>query len=92
MMGSAATVETTYLTAIREALQEEMRADESVFLLGEDIGAYGGAFALCEEGRQRLVGIERADSVVLDPHKGMFLPYGTGCLVARRYFGRYPVS
>jgi 2-oxoisovalerate dehydrogenase E1 component beta subunit len=48
MMDSAATVETTYLTAIREALQEEMRADESVFLLGEDIGAYGGAFKVTE--------------------------------------------
>ena len=34
--------------AIREALQEEMRADESVFLLGEDIGAYGGAFKITE--------------------------------------------
>lgn len=36
----------TYLEAIREALQEEMRRDESVFLIGEDIGEYGGAFKL----------------------------------------------
>jgi 2-oxoisovalerate dehydrogenase E1 component beta subunit len=43
-----ATAETTYLTAIREALQEEMRADDSVFMLGEDIGAYGGAFKVTE--------------------------------------------
>ena len=34
--------------------------------------AYGGAFALCDEGRQRLDGIERSDSLVLDPHKGFF--------------------
>ena len=47
-MANAGTVETTYLGAIREALQEEMRADDSVFLLGEDIGAYGGAFKLTE--------------------------------------------
>lgn len=46
-------------------------------------GAYGGAFVLCEEGKRRLAGIERADSVVFDPHKGMFLPYGTGCLLVR---------
>ncbi len=36
--------ETTYLEAIRQALWEEMEADERVFILGEDVGAYGGAF------------------------------------------------
>jgi aromatic-L-amino-acid decarboxylase len=46
-------------------------------------GAYGGAFVLCDEGRKRLAGIERADSIAFDPHKGMFLPYGTGCLLVR---------
>lgn len=46
-------------------------------------GAYGGFFALTERGRAKLAGIERADSVTLDPHKGLFLPYGTGCLVVR---------
>lgn len=45
--------------------------------------AYGGAFVLCDEGRERLAGIERADSITFDPHKGMFLPYGTGCLLVR---------
>jgi aromatic-L-amino-acid/L-tryptophan decarboxylase len=45
--------------------------------------AYGGAFVLCEAGRQRLAAIERADSITFDPHKGMFLPYGTGCLLVR---------
>ena len=35
---------TTYLEAIREGLWEEMERDGNVFLLGEDIGAYGGAF------------------------------------------------
>ncbi|HEX8241594.1 MAG TPA: aminotransferase class V-fold PLP-dependent enzyme [Allosphingosinicella sp.] len=46
-------------------------------------GAYGGLFMLCEEGRQILAGIERADTVALDPHKTLFLPYGTGAVVAR---------
>jgi glutamate/tyrosine decarboxylase-like PLP-dependent enzyme len=46
-------------------------------------GAYGGLFMLCEEGRRALGGIERADTVALDPHKTLFLPYGTGAVVAR---------
>lgn len=45
--------------------------------------AYGGFFLLTERGRRRLAGIERADSVVLDPHKGLFVPYGCGALVVR---------
>jgi aromatic-L-amino-acid decarboxylase len=45
--------------------------------------AYGGFFLLTEEGRRKLAGIPRADSVVLDPHKGLFLPYGTGSLLVR---------
>src|SRR6195256_5478559 len=36
--------ELTYLEAIREALAEEMRRDPKVFVLGEDVGEYGGAF------------------------------------------------
>jgi aromatic-L-amino-acid/L-tryptophan decarboxylase len=46
-------------------------------------GAYGGFFQLTTRGRQRLAGIERADSITLDPHKSLFLPYGTGALVVR---------
>jgi aromatic-L-amino-acid decarboxylase len=45
--------------------------------------AYGGFFQLTERGRTRFAGIERADSITLDPHKGMFLPYGLGCLLVR---------
>src|SRR2546421_5976946 len=46
-------------------------------------GAYGGFFQLTDRGRERFRGIERADSITLDPHKCMFLPYGTGALLAR---------
>jgi aromatic-L-amino-acid/L-tryptophan decarboxylase len=46
-------------------------------------GAYGAAFQLTERGRDRLRGIEHADSITLDPHKGFFLPFGTGCLLVR---------
>ena len=40
--------EATYLEAISQALDEEMSRDERVFLMGEDIGAYGGAFKITE--------------------------------------------
>jgi aromatic-L-amino-acid decarboxylase len=46
-------------------------------------GAYGAFFQLCEATRPVLRGIERADSLTLDPHKGMFMPYGTGALLVR---------
>jgi aromatic-L-amino-acid decarboxylase len=45
--------------------------------------AYGGFFMLTAAGRNILTGIERADSITLDPHKGLCLPYGTGALLAR---------
>ncbi|PYR79850.1 MAG: alpha-ketoacid dehydrogenase subunit beta [Acidobacteria bacterium] len=38
----------TYLEAIRQALFEEMAADDRVFVMGEDVGAYGGAFKVTE--------------------------------------------
>jgi 2-oxoisovalerate dehydrogenase E1 component beta subunit len=41
-------IETTYLEAIRDAMREEMLRDESVFILGEDVGLYGGAFKITE--------------------------------------------
>jgi aromatic-L-amino-acid decarboxylase len=46
-------------------------------------GAYGGAFQLTVRGRRLLHGIARADSISLDPHKSLFLPYGTGVLLVR---------
>jgi pyruvate dehydrogenase E1 component beta subunit len=51
--------EITYAEAIREAMSEEMRRDPSVFILGEDIGVYGGAFGvtkgmLAEFGEERV--------------------------------------
>lgn len=46
-------------------------------------GAYGAFFHLVPELRPLLAGLPRADSLTLDPHKGMFLPYGTGALLVR---------
>jgi aromatic-L-amino-acid decarboxylase len=45
--------------------------------------AYGGFFLLTEHGRSQLKGIERSDSVILDPHKSLFLPWGSGIVVVR---------
>ena len=45
--------------------------------------AYGGAFVLCDEGRRRLNGLSRADSLIVDPHKGFFLPGGVGVLLVK---------
>lgn len=45
--------------------------------------AYGGFFALTDEGKRKLKGIERSDSLVVDPHKGLFLPYGLGTILVK---------
>ncbi len=47
-------------------------------------GAYGAPAALTEPGRDYLRGMERADSLVLDPHKWLFQPYDAGCLLIRK--------
>lgn len=46
-------------------------------------GAYGGFFMLTASGKEKLKGIEQSDTLVIDPHKTLFLPYGTGVLLAR---------
>jgi len=46
-------------------------------------GAYGAFFKLTERGAAVLDGIERADSIALDPHKGLSIPFGVGALVVR---------
>ncbi len=46
-------------------------------------GAYGAFFHAVPDLRPLLAGLPRADSLTLDPHKGLFLPYGTGALLVR---------
>lgn len=46
-------------------------------------GAYGAFFMLTAQGRETLKGIELADSIILDPHKGLFLPYGSGIVLIK---------
>jgi glutamate/tyrosine decarboxylase-like PLP-dependent enzyme len=45
--------------------------------------AYGGFFLLTKEGREKMKGIELADSVIMDPHKGLFIPYGLGIVMVK---------
>ncbi len=46
-------------------------------------GAYGGASILSEKGKKLLRGIERADSLTVDPHKWFYQPYEIGCLLVK---------
>jgi len=67
--------EVTYLEAIRQGLQEEMRRDENVFILGEDVGAYGGAFKvtdgfLAEFGEQRVIDTPIAEAAIVGAAAG----------------------
>lgn len=78
----AATAGTTDLGTVDPLDQIADLAEQHGFWFHVD-GAYGGAFALCEPGRQRLTGIERSASMILDPHKGLFIPFGTGIVLVR---------
>ena len=46
-------------------------------------GAYGAATMICERGRQKLAGLERVDSLSLDPHKWLFQPFECGFVLVR---------
>ncbi len=78
-----ATAGTTNTGAIDEleALAELAAAEALWFHVD---GAYGAPAALCDPGRRALRGIERADSLALDPHKWLFAPYDVGCLFVSR--------
>ena len=59
----------------------DLCAAEDVWLHAD--AAYGGFAALTERGRAALAGLGRCDSVALDPHKWLFVPFECGCLLAR---------
>lgn len=46
-------------------------------------GAYGGFFVLTDRGKKALDGIHRADSIAVDPHKGLSIPFGVGTLLVK---------
>ncbi len=59
----------------------DLCAEQGVWLHVD--GAYGAPAVLCEPGAAALAGMERADSLVLDPHKWLFQPYEAGCVLVR---------
>jgi pyruvate/2-oxoglutarate/acetoin dehydrogenase E1 component len=74
----------TYLEAIRQALHEEMARDERVFLIGEDIGAYGGAFKVTEG----LLDTYGAERVIDTPISEQAI---VGSAIGASYMGMRPV-
>ena len=79
VVASAGTVDTGSIDPLPEIAELSQRYDAWLHV----DGAYGGLFSLCDEGKAKLRGIEQADSVALDPHKTLFLPYGTGAAIVR---------
>ena len=79
IVGSAGTTNTGAVDPLDELA--DLAEGEGLWLHVD--GAYGGFFALTERGRAAMIGLSRADSITLDPHKGLFLPYGTGSLLVR---------
>ena len=80
LVGSAGTTNTGAVDDL--AALAALAAEEENLWFHVD-AAYGGFLMLTERGRERMRGIERADSVTLDPHKALFLPYGNGSLLVR---------
>jgi 2-oxoisovalerate dehydrogenase E1 component beta subunit len=74
----------TYLEAIRQALFEEMAADERVFVMGEDVGAYGGAFKVTEGLQERF-----GDARVIDTPISEIAIVGSA--IGASYMGMRPV-
>jgi pyruvate/2-oxoglutarate/acetoin dehydrogenase E1 component len=75
----------TYLQAISDAMREEMRADERVFLMGEDIGTFGGAFKVTdgfidEFGPKRVMDTPLAESAIV------------GCAIGAAVEGLRPIA
>jgi aromatic-L-amino-acid decarboxylase len=79
VVASAGTTDTGVVDPL-EAIGDIARSEE--LWLHVD-GAYGAFFALCEEGKKVLRGMDRSDSIVMDPHKGLFLPYGSGAVLVK---------
>lgn len=70
MPSSNGTREITYVEAVREALTQAMQADERVFMIGEDIGVYGGAFGVsagmhAEFGGERVIDTPISEAAIV---------------------------
>jgi aromatic-L-amino-acid/L-tryptophan decarboxylase len=79
VVANAGTTNTGAVDALPELA--ELSARENMWLHAD--GAYGAATVICERGRQKLDGLDRVDSLSLDPHKWLFQPFECGCVLAR---------
>src|SRR5438045_8513492 len=84
----------TYLEAIGQAIREEMQRDEAVFLLGEDVGTYGGAFKVSagfqqEFGSERVIDTPMAESAIIGSAVGAAL-MGMRPIAEMQYIGVIP--
>ncbi|NIM18905.1 MAG: alpha-ketoacid dehydrogenase subunit beta [Candidatus Latescibacteria bacterium] len=75
---------TTYVEAIRQGIWEEMESDERVFILGEDVGIYGGAFKVTKGmlehfGRERVIDTPISESAIV------------GAAIGASYVGMRPI-
>ena len=73
---------TTDLGAV-DPLDELARISEENNIWFHVDGAYGGFFYFLDDKKELLRGISKSDSFVIDPHKGLFLPYGTGMVMVK---------
>jgi len=80
VVASAGTTNTGTVDPLEE--MAEIVADQDIWLHVD--AAYGGFFQLTDRGREVLRGIEQADSVALDPHKGLSIPFGVGAIIVQR--------
>jgi aromatic-L-amino-acid decarboxylase len=79
IVGSAGTTDTGTIDPLPDLAA--IAAAEGLWLHVD--GAYGAFFQLTERGSRALAGIEAADSISLDPHKGLSIPFGVGALLVR---------
>jgi aromatic-L-amino-acid decarboxylase len=80
VVGSAGTTDTGTVDDLNAV--SRVAAAQNLWLHTD--AAYGGFFQITERGRKRLSGIENSDSIALDPHKGLSIPFGVGALVVRQ--------
>jgi aromatic-L-amino-acid decarboxylase len=79
VVGSAGTTDTGTVDPLESVAG--IAADEGLWFHVD--GAYGAFFQLTERGRRAIAGIELADSMSIDPHKGLSMPFGLGALLVR---------
>lgn len=79
VIASAGTTDTGTIDPLEDVA--DLAADEGLWLHVD--AAYGGFFQLTSRGQEKLKGMERADTLALDPHKGLSIPFGVGALIAR---------